>query len=103
MWPGEGAAEIPDTLDQGVFGRRAEVDEKLVGANRRTVYAAGNPPEVSVNISIEKLRRTYHMEDDEWYGKKHGQYMTEAEAQKAGYHKAKKPNAKTDKTTTPKN
>jgi hypothetical protein len=54
--------------------------------------ALGNPPPppapgmVWVNLDT----KVYHFPGDHWYGKtKHGQYMTEADAIKAGYRASK--------------
>ena len=51
---------------------------------------AAAPPSGSGMVWANPDTKIYHREGDHWYGKtKHGQYMTEADAQKAGYRPAK--------------
>ena len=52
--------------------------------------SAAAPPKGSGMVWANPDSKVYHHEGDRWYGKtKHGQYMTEAEAQKEGYRPAK--------------
>jgi len=52
--------------------------------------AAPAPPSGSGMVWVNLDSGVYHREGDRWYGKtKHGKYMSEADAQKAGYRAAK--------------
>jgi hypothetical protein len=65
-------------------GKKAK--SEAIDPSTITAAPGGGDGKVWVNTST----KVFHKEGDEWYGKtKHGQYMTEADATKAGYHAAK--------------
>jgi hypothetical protein len=59
------------------------------GSSASESTTAQTPPQPGM-VWVSRRSKVYHVEGDRWYGKtKHGEWMTEADAIKAGYHKAK--------------
>jgi hypothetical protein len=61
-----------------------------------TAYPQRMPPSPGM-VWVNTSTKTYHYEGDQWYGKtKEGKFMTEADANAAGYHPAKKGGTKSN-------
>jgi len=69
--------------------RRAQGGASSAEESAVSTSAAQTPPQPGM-VWVNLKSKIYHVEGDRWYGKtKNGQWMTEADAIKAGYRKAK--------------
>ncbi len=81
----------PATASKGQMRSEEKQSTASAGMPQKDVGTTTPPPAGSGQVWVNLDTKVYHKEGDRWYGKtKNGKYMSEADAQAAGYRAAKK-------------
>lgn len=81
----------PATASKGQMRTEEKQSTASAGMPQKDATATPAPPAGSGQVWVNLDSKVYHKEGDRWYGKtKNGKYMSEADAQAAGYRAAKK-------------
>jgi cytoskeletal protein RodZ len=92
----KGAENVPRTATQGKAAATREANStsessQPPASNRATQSAPRTNPSSNGLVWVNTETRVFHKPGSRWYGKtKHGKYMTEADARRAGYRPASK-------------
>jgi hypothetical protein len=88
--PSSSSAETSSSSAPTIAKPSAAEPAQSTSAMPQSDNSAAAPPAGSGMVWVNTATKVYHHEGDRWYGKtKQGKYMTEADAQKAGYRAAK--------------
>ncbi len=82
-------ASQPATAPASASASKPSMASKSSSSNTGVAESAGPPP-VKGMVWVNTETKVFHREGDKWYGNtKHGKYMNEADAVKAGYRESK--------------
>jgi hypothetical protein len=92
----KGAENVPSTAPHGKAAATREANTTTESSQPPASNSAMQPapranPSSNRLVWVNTETRVFHKPGSRWYGKtKHGKYMTEADARRAGYHPASK-------------
>jgi len=85
----EASSSRPSSHNSSSTGSNAAQPSGTMNSGASSTQSGQTPPQAGM-VWVNLDSKVYHREGDRWYGKtKHGKFMSEADAQKAGYRAAK--------------